>query len=280
MKAAAASIPGRNDPPRARHTGRPAAGPAFARWRAFLRARGCPSSRALIATLSLLVGAVVPSRAAVLSTETFGSGSSGWVDRDPVEMTVSYNAGFGNTAGSLQGSFASQGSPAFESDAFRATAASSGGAFSGDFYTTYPTFSAITFDFLAMDILPSTLIFRIGDGVNTFLYNVNPQLNALATWNNISVSLAYSGNWLGGSAAQFSNVFNNVTFMDVQVARNGTGAQDYFVDNFTLHGGTQPGGESVPEPNSIGLLLVGVGTMFRLRRHLPGRRLNLWHEGR
>ncbi len=238
------------------------------------------SGGARIVLLALLLGAAAPARAAVLATETFGSGSSGWVDRDPSEMTVSYNAGFGNAAGSLQGSFASQGSPAFESDAFRATAASSGGAFSGDFYTTYPTFSAITFDFLALDILPSTLIFRIGDGVNTFLYNVNPQLTSLATWTTINVSLAYSGSWLGGSAAQFSNVFSNVTFMDVQVARNGTGSQDYFLDNFTLHGGTQPGGGAVPEPNSIGLLLVGVGTVFRMRRHLPGRRLTIWHEGR
>lgn len=238
------------------------------------------SVRAVRALLALLLAAALPARAAVLSTETFGSGSSGWVDRDAAEMTVSYNAGFGNTAGSLQGSFAAQGSPAFESDAFRATAASSGGAFSGDFYTTYPTFSYLTFDFLAADVLPSTLIFRIGDGVNTFLYNVSPQLNTLAAWTTINVSLAYSGSWLGGSAAQFSNVFNNVTFMDVQVARNGTGAQDYFVDNFTLHDGPSAGGDAVPEPNSIGLLLVGVGAMYHLRRRLPGRRVTILHEGR
>ena len=79
----------------------------------------------------LALGIALRSDAAVLATETFGSGSSGWVDRDPVEMSVSYSAGFGNAGGSLKGSFGSQNVPSFESDAFRATAASSGGAFSG-----------------------------------------------------------------------------------------------------------------------------------------------------
>ena len=254
MNASAAPISRLNAPRGARYTAR--------RW-------------AAVVTLAALLGAARPARAAVLATETFGSGSSGWVDRDPAEMTVSYNAG------SLLGSFASQGSPSFESDAFRATAASSGGAFSGDLYVTYPTFSSLTFDFLADDVLPSTLILRIGDGVNTFLYNVNPQLNALSTWTTVNVSLAYSPGWIGGSASQFSGVLSNVAFMDVQVGRNGTGAQDYRLDNFTLQDGPAGGsGGAVPEPNSIGLLLVGIGAVYHLRRRLPGRRLAIWHEGR
>lgn len=268
MKASASSIPSLHAAHVARQAGRRSAGDS----------RGWTP----VAALALLLGAAISARAASLSIETFGSSGSGWVDRDPDEMTVSYNAGIGNIAGSLQGSFASQGSPSFESDAFRATAASSGGAFSGDFYTAYPTFSSISFDFMADDILPSTLIFRIGNGVNTFLYNVNPQLNALATWTTVNVSLAYSGSWIGGSPAQFASVFNNVTFMDVQVGRNGTGAQDFYLDNFTLFGDEQAGGGAVPEPNSIGLLLVGVGAVFRMLRRRPRsrRRLTIWHEGR
>lgn len=229
--------------------------------------------------LALLLAVSVPAQAAVLSSETFDSGSNGWVDRDPLEMTVNYNAGFGNSAGALQGTFASQGSPSFESDAFRATAASSGGAFSGNLYLSYTNVSNLAFDFLAEDILPSTFIVRIGNGVNTFIYNVNPQLNALATWTTVNVSLTYSAGWLGGSATQFSNVFNNVTFMDVQVGRNGTGAQDYFLDNFTLLGGTLENLVLVPEPGSIGLFLVGMAALLRMRRRIPGR-LTIRHARR
>lgn len=224
--------------------------------------------------LALLLGASVPARAVVLSSETFDSGSNGWVDRDPLEMTVNYSSGFGNSAGSLHGAFGSQGSPSFESDAFRATTASSGGAFSGNLYVSYTNVSNLAFNFLAEDILPSTFIVRIGNGVNTFIYNVNPQLYALATWTTVNVSLAYSAGWLGGSAALFSNVFNNVTFMDVQVGRNGTGAQDYYLDNFTLLGGTLENLVLVPEPGSMGLFLVGMAALLRMRRRIPGRPTN------
>lgn len=271
MKASAAANPNLIAPRVARHRDQRRAG---------RRSAADHAGWMFIVIMAVLLGAAFPSRAASLAMETFGSSSSGWVDRDAAEMSVSYNAGFGNTAGSLHGSFASQGSPSFESDAFRATAASSGGAFSGNFNLTYPTFTSLAFDFLAEDILPSTLIFRIGDGVNTFLYNVNPQLNALATWTTVNVSLAYSAGWIGGSAAQFASVFNNVTFMDVQVGRNGTGAQDFYLDNFTLLDDPQSSGGVVPEPNSIGLLLVGIGAVYHLRRRLPGRRLTIWHEGR
>jgi hypothetical protein len=205
----------------------------------------------------------VPSQAASFYTENFAN-LNGWVDRDAGEMTVSHNAGFGNTAGSLQGSFASQGSPSPEIDAFRANTGSSGGNFTGDYWTDVPNFSSWSFDFYSDDILPSDVIVRFSDGINTFFRNVSVA-SSLNAWQSVSVSLSYAG-WFGGSASAFSNALAGVTFVDVQVSRSGTGAQTYFLDNFALNGGGGGGGGgAVPEPEQ-GLLILGAMVLFAFRR--------------
>lgn len=215
---------------------------------------------------ALLLGTSLRAGAVVLASETFDSNSAGWVDRDPGEMAVSYSSGFGDPSGSLQGSFAGQQAPSFQSDAFRVTSASSGGDFTGNLYLSYTSFSAVSFAFYAEDAMPSTFILRIGDGTNTFLYNLNPQLASAATWTTVNVSLAYSAGWIGGNATHFSNMFTSVAFMDVQIGRNGTGAQDYYMDNFTLLGGVFDNLASVPEPATFGMILIGVGTLYMIRR--------------
>ena len=223
-----------------------------------------------------LVGWAAEAGAAVLGTETFGGGLSGWVDRDADELDVTYNAGFGDLAGSLQGSFDAQGASSPETDAFRITAASSGGMFTGDYWTDVPGFTAWTFSFYADDILPSDLLIRFNDGVNTFVRTVLSQVVAQDTWYTVTVPLTYAG-WVGGSASAFSNALSNVTFIDVQLTRNGTGAQDYFLDNFTL---SDTAGGAVPEPSTAGLLLASVAVLraarkkgSRARQVLSG----LWH---
>lgn len=220
--------------------------------------------KGLLGVAAIWLGLSLRSSAVVPASETFDVNSAGWLDRDPAEMTVGFAAGFGNPSGSLQGTFASQGSPSFESDAFRVTSAGSGGDFSGNLYLSYTNFSTVEFAFYAEDILPTTFIIRIGDGTNTFLYNLNPQLASAATWTTVSVSLAYLASWLGGSATQFSNLFTSVAFMGVQVGRNGTGVQDYFLDNFTLNFNETLA--AVPEPATFGMLLIGLTTLFMIRK--------------
>lgn len=225
---------------------------------------GARTSRALL--LGGLAGWALEAGAASLGTETFGS-QQNWTDRDVAEMSVSYNASIGDGgAGSLQGSFLAQGAQSPESDAFRASAlaGSSGGMFTGNYWDIAP-FAGWTFSFMSDDVLPSDLIVRFSNGTDLFLRSVLDQVTTgLDNWYTVTVPLTYAG-WLGGSATAFSNALNNVTFVDVQVTRNGTGAQDFFLDNFTL---TNDSGAfaSVPEPSTAGLLLASVAVLRAARR--------------
>ena len=216
----------------------------------------------------VLMVAATTARGASFYTETFAAGTGGWQDRDPAEMTVSHNAGFGNAAGSLQGSFASQGVASPEVDDFRADGTGSSAAFVGDYWTDVPNFSSWSFDFYSDDILPSDVIVRFSDGFNTFFRSVSVA-SSLNAWQSVSVSLSYAG-WFGGSASAFSNALAGVTFVDVQVSRSGTGAQTYFLDNFALNGGGGGGGGgAVPEPEQ-GLLILGAMVLFAFRRRRLG----------
>jgi hypothetical protein len=217
-----------------------------------------------LAALLLLIAAPT-AHATVLASETFDTTDANWTDRDAFEMTVAHST-FGNPGGSLHGSFAAQTILAFESDAFRADTSplASGGAFSGDWYSTYGSFNYFNFSFYSEDVLPSAFVMRIGNGINTFLFNLTPQVGTVGSWSTISVSLDYSAGWVGGSATQFSNVFSNVSFIDLQVTRNSTNAQDYYVDNISLENFVAEA-STVPEPQSLGLVLAGL-FVLRLAR--------------
>jgi hypothetical protein len=216
-----------------------------------------------------LFACALPSHAAVIVYEYFDADPQpgDWNTRDG-EMLVAWNNTVGQLPGSMQGTFAEQDEPFFESDAFRVNAA----PWIGNYNTLYPGYTQFQFDFMAQDILPSTFIFRISDGTTTFIRNLLPQVTSSGSWlSGLSVSLTYDANWVGGSAAQFAGVLANVSFIDLQIGRSGTGEQDYFVDNFYLlddpiNGG---GGDSVvPEASSVGMLIVGAVMMFTIRRRL------------
>ena len=211
----------------------------------------------------LFVGAVLAASAASLYTEDFDPNNNGWVGRDSV-ATVNNNGGVGNPAASAQMNFALQGSPTPQTDAFYADGTASGGAFTGDYFTDVPTFTSWVFDFYADDVLPSDLLVRFGDGVNTFFRSVSSQVTSIDNWHQVTVSLSYAG-WFGGTITDFNNALAAVSFVDVQVTRNGTGSQNYFLDNFQLLGGGGGGGSVVPEPEH-GLMALGAMVLLAARR--------------
>ena len=212
-----------------------------------------------------LVVAAGSARAAVIAQETFDATPlpGDWTSRDG-EMAVSWNNAEGNPAGSIQGTFAEQDEPSFESDAFRVD----GAPWVGNYNTLYPGFTQFQFDFMAEDLLPSTFIFRISDGTTTFIRNLLPQVTSAGSWlSGLTISLAYDGSWVGGTAGDFANVLANVSFFDLQIGRSGTGEQDYYVDNFYLMDDPLPINTSaIPEANSFGLILLGSLFLRRIRK--------------
>jgi len=219
------------------------------------RTHNLPLALALALTLAL---ALLPlsSLSAILFSDDFTASNEGWGDRDAGEMSVSWTGagGFGNPAasGSMQGTFAVQGAYTPETDAFRLAGL-------GDLWGTYAGYSldSFTFDFYSDDVLPLDLIFRISDGINTFSKLLS-SAGSLDAWAPITVSLNHASGWLGGGATAFSNALGAVTFVDIQVSRNGASAQDFFFDNFALNGTLGGGGgpSAIPEPGT-GLLVLG-----------------------
>lgn len=217
--------------------------------------------RALAAVLCTVAGVA---GAAVIYTETFGS-AAGWTDRDlGVDMDVSYAGGVGHPPGSLEGVFYEQtGTPSPETDAWRAGPGASLGKFTGDYWGISGGFTAWRFSFYAANVLPSDLTIRFGDNINTFSMALGSQVTSAGSWFTIDVPLTYGG-WFGGSAADFSNALGAVSFIDVQITRNGTNEQFYNLDNFQLHNETSV---SVPEP-ATGLFWFGAVVLYGLRRRM------------
>ena len=209
---------------------------------------------------------------AVFFTETFDSGLDNWYSRDPGKMIVTPGYPGGGLSGAAKGSFAAQVFPNLQTDAWRADGTSSGGEFTGNYWLDHPGFTGLSFDFYSANILPQDLSFRFSDGTRTYsiaLLPLNLQVNTTGVWSQVRVSLDYSSGWLGGgNATQFSNALSHVTWVDVQVTREGQGAQDYYIDNF----GFLSGLIFIPEPAS-GLFWFGWVLVFGgLRRRIIGRR--------
>lgn len=218
----------------------------------------------------VICGWVLTAGGAVLYTEAWDATDAGWYGRSGV-ASVSHAGGFGNPAGSMVATFAEQGIPAPEVDAFRANSGSSGGAFTGNYWADLGTFYGWTFSFYAMNVMPSDLQIRFqGSSGPTFLYNATAQLGGVGSWYTITVPGTYAGNWFGGTEAAWSNALGGVTFVDIQIARSATGAQEsYYLDNFRHNYNPPPPPPSgmTPEPGTGILILVGAALVFRsLRR--------------
>jgi hypothetical protein len=222
------------------------------------------TKRHLVFALALLLAGSGMVRAAVVSIESFDSGLNGWTDRDAGEMAVSHDGGVGNPAGSMEGSFAVQGFPVPQTDAF---VINSGGDFVGN-YTSYGVggLTAISFDLYAEDIAPSDLFIRLIDGSETFTYQfMSAGTMPLDTWTTYNINLAWAYGWVGSSESAFNTALTSVDQLEIQLTRSGTGSQFFFLDNVTTYDdplGPPPDTSAVPEP-AVGLLLLQGAMILR-----------------
>lgn len=218
---------------------------------------------ALIAATVGLLGAAAAS-AAVIYTEDFtGSAPGTYNGRDGVFGTVGYSG-----ADSFEGSFDAQGSPSPETDAIRITDSN----FLYDYASAYPAYNTFwwTFDFYADDVAPSDFNVIMGNGSDTFIYTGT--LNPVTGLNSLTVQLD-SSYWIGGPGSYSSFDLSGMSYIDIQYSRNGTGAQQYYFDNFTLNGNFTEGGggggdSAVPEPNTLFITGIAGTILFSLRRRL------------
>ena len=198
------------------------------------------------------------------------SGFTGGTGNSSVDVDAGASGGASSSgAGSFQGSFDAQVIPAPETGTLTITDP----GFLGSYATAYPGYVTYYWRFaFYADVLPADLIMSIGNGTDTFLYSVLGQITA-GQWNNVYVP--FTG-WIGGPGAFPSgDPIVGMNTIALTWSRNGTDAQQYYFDDFTLFGddagGGGGGGGAVPEPNTLLLLsLAGVG-LVAMRKQLQKR---------
>lgn len=199
------------------------------------RGRGVRLSLAF--ALALAASARLCAQEYIVMEETWRPGGvNGW--SAPAKfLTLAASGGSGH-AGALHGQFSRQVFPFPEADAFTATSGASTGKFACDYFAAGKRVPLwMGFDVRAENVLPSSCLLRLTGGVgatNTFFRSVLPQLAATNAWTWITVPLGGVSGWNGGTAAQFSNVLENVTSVQLRVTRSGENEQSYQLDNFTV----------------------------------------------
>lgn len=196
-------------------------------------------------------------------TETWDSNDADWDSRDG-EMTVGHDS-FGNPGGALKGIFDAQFFPFPQTDAFTAQEVAIDGdtgddPFTGD-YGAIGYWNGWTFDFYAEDVLPSDLVFRFTDGVNTFFKSFASQVTTIGVWHTVRIYPGYNSGWIGGSAFDFEQALTDVEQVDIQITRSGLEEQSFYLDNLNYSG------NQVPEPNTAMFLVFGCA-ILTLRKKL------------
>ncbi len=193
------------------------------------------------------LGAVV-----VLQQETFDANPGGRYAASGSFSASGFTAGTGNTvvdvdagatggnsasgAGSFEGSFAAQGVPAPETGTLTITDP----GFLGSYSSAYPGYVSYYWRFaFYADVLPADLILSIGNGTDTFLYNVLGQVSA-GTWNNVYVP--FSG-WIGGPGSFPSgNPIVGMNTIALTWSRSGTGRSSTTLTTSRCSGTTRAAG--------------------------------------
>ncbi len=206
----------------------------------------------------LLIAAIQTSSAAILVLEDFSS-DIGVSSRDG-EMTVTYDGG----NDWMSGSFALQGFPVPQTDAFVVDSAD----FTGDYVT--PGITQIQLQMYAVNILPSDLFIRLVDGTNTFSHQFTPLAGMFQNWQTFTADLVWSAGWNGPSEVAFNSALLSVDQIEIQLTRNSGIAQTYYFDNLqTLDTELDPGDveTAIPESRTLSMLLLSVILISLVRRN-------------
>lgn len=208
----------------------------------------------LLGTLAGLLA--VQCGAAVFVLEDFSVDEAGWTDRDGYLVVAHDGLLVGNPVGSLSGTYASQFFPVPQADAFTLNTVM-------DFVT--PGYTQLRFDFFAQDTLPSDLFIRLVEGANVFSHQFSLSGFSPGQWFTNTVNLAWSS-WIGPDETSFNSMLANVESIQIEFARNGTGEQTFFLDNFVALDDPISETIAVPEPGAMALIFQGLLIVLALRR--------------
>lgn len=177
-----------------------------------------------------------PARAASLFTEPFTDASGGWHGLSG-QMTVTNTLTAGNPAGCLRGVYPNLGltPPPPDTEAFVATGLLTSANFVGN-YADVDAF-LLGFDLRSETLVPGTEVIAVNLVSTT--NKITRPLPALITqagiWYRVRVALddpARDG-WQGNVGA-YAQIMSNVTRLEIEVNRTGSGAQTYLLDNVFL----------------------------------------------
>ncbi len=207
--------------------------------------------------------------AASLYTETFFDSASGWQQKTPGAMNVSFGVADGNPGGGLVGSFAATPFPPFDG-AFVAT----GNLASANFIGNYEEIDAwlFGFDFMAGNVQPDKLQVYLYSGTNYIYRNLASQVAQTGVWYSLRLPLLdpFSNGWVFDSVAPPPvNIFTNVTRVEIAITREGPSAESYLIDNIFLD--RLPEAVEVSSTNVLWLhLRNGVGYTLEANSSLSG----------
>lgn len=167
-----------------------------------------------------------------------GGATAGWTRQDPLNAT---SLPVGNPTNYLEVVFGQQAQSFPEVNIIKADVSASGGAFSGDWWTTAVT--NIGFRLYCSTLLPGSLhlCFYSTVSSNWWYYPIGAPV--VGAWKTYNVALDFSAGWwngLGANAVQFRKDRESVGWVGVRVQRNSSlEAQSYGLDDFVLLGASR-----------------------------------------
>jgi hypothetical protein len=122
----------------------------------------------------------------------------------------------------------------------------------------------VEFDFWAEDVAPGALQLQWSSTTNSDVWaSTLQQPSATQSWDRLSASFANWSDWMfpGATEDQYLSDLSSIDWIGVYIYREGAGAQDYRIDNFSL---------MIPEPAQLMMLASALATSLLAMRRRRG----------